>query len=264
MPLRFDRISYEDVPVLRVDFSAALKGYFSNRIGGFSKPPYDSMNLAVHVGDDADTVLRNKKKIQRALNFDKDFFMVNQVHGNDVLIVDEKILNANVSSQQNHLKFDSMITAIPEIPLMMFFADCVPVIIADVKENVIAVVHAGWQGTYKKVVQFAVSRMIENFGSKVENLKAAIGPSIKDCCYEIDENLVNKFQTYSGAIVEGNHKYFLNLSRVNSEQLELIGLKTENIVVSDLCTFSDNEFFSYRRDIGKTGRQAAIAFIENT
>jgi hypothetical protein len=143
----------------------------------------------------------------------------------------------------------------------MFFADCVPIILADPVRLVVGIVHAGWHGTYKKIIKVAVEAMVNEFGSDKQKIESAIGPAIGSCCYRIGEDLAYKFTSYKSAIDKRDAKYYLDLKKANLLQMIEAGIDRRNIFVSDICTSSNADFFSYRRDKGITGRQSAIAFI---
>ncbi len=138
----------------------------------------------------------------------------------------------------------------------MFYADCVPVLLADPKTGVIGLAHAGWRGTAAQIAKKTVAAMQETFGVQPENLLAAIGPSIGGCCYEVDDVVRIQMQEYASCFTEKcNGKYWLDLWQVNRQQLMEVGVALSNISTAGVCTNHNPELFcSYRYENGKTGR----------
>ena len=143
----------------------------------------------------------------------------------------------------------------------MNFADCTPVIIYDKKLNIGAVSHAGWRGTAGKISVLTVRKMVEEFGSKLTDLKAAIGPAISFCCYNVGEDVLEKLlSTIShteGVWENRNGEYFVDLKEINRRQLNEAGV--EQVDVCPYCTVCDNDmFFSYRKEQATTNRHSAV------
>jgi hypothetical protein len=158
---------------------------------------------------------------------------------------------------------DALITAEQGIPLMLFFADCVPVLIFDPVGKAVAAVHAGWKGTVASIGQKAVLAMQERFGTRPEDCLAAIGPSIGPCCYEVDQPVVEAleqaFPWWEDLIIPRGERWMLDLWEANRRQLEAIGVHKRNIEISGVCTSCNTElFYSHRAEKGKTGRFGAI------
>ena len=149
------------------------------------------------------------------------------------------------------------------MPLLLFYADCVPILLADPVRKVIGVAHAGWRGTVAGIAAATVAKMQEWCGCAPGDILAGIGPSIGGCCYEVDDVVRSRalaylefFQPRSGG------KYLLNLQGINRQQLSAAGLKADNIVDAGVCTADNKElFFSYRQEQGHTGRMGTCLCI---
>lgn len=169
----------------------------------------------------------------------------NQIHSDIVHIVEESDICVRKEG-------DALITNLKNVPLLVFTADCVPVAIIDKKLKVIGVAHAGWRGTYAEIVKKTVSEMQKKYGSSAENLVCIIGPSISECCYEVSEDLYNKFKDKFASSNNDlykikDNKYYLNLQNINKYSLESVHIKPKNIIKLDICTNCNcNKFYSYR------------------
>ena len=183
-----------------------------------------------------------------------------QVHANHVAVVGEK--------EGGHLILatDGMITNIPGVALLIKIADCVPILLADPKNKVVGIIHAGWKGTVQEIARLTVNHMEDHFGTDPKNIVAGIGPSIGPCCYEVDTPVIEAFDRfpYKNKIFsrQKENKAHLNLWLANKFQLIDTGIKEENIEISKLCTFDNPElFFSERRE-KPTGRFGALIWIK--
>jgi hypothetical protein len=237
---------------------------FTCRMHGQSDITVGGLNMALHVGDDKDKVLANRHKVATALDFNLNRATTcAQVHGNNIVSVTEENMGSGATNFAETIRdADGLVTNINRAPLMLFYADCVPIILIDTKGESIAVVHAGWRGSISDIAAKAVDIMIRDYGALSENILAAIGPSIGACCYEVDEVVWNAAPKYHDCFVPTTpgHWHF-NLWQVNRLQLEAKGVLSNNILCAEVCTFDNKElFFSYRAEKGKTGRLAAIAY----
>jgi len=264
----------DDLKYLKVDEidQNGIKAIFTSRLGGISGGNYASLNLGLHTKDSSSNVLRNRKKIANALQLSaKDFVAAEQVHGNNIYIVTEEDRGKGALELENSIaNVDSLITATRGIPLISFYADCVPLLISDPVKRVVALAHAGWKGTVLAIGVKTVMKMGQIFGTNPADCIVAIGPSISKANYEVDEPVVKHFRkkfSFYNEIIEdrGNGHYNLDLKKANLLSLKKIGLLERNIIVSKLCTYDCNElFYSYRRKRGKTGRMASIIVINNS
>ena len=240
----------------------------STRLGGVSQPPFDGLNLALHVGDNAENVLTNRKKFIQSLGYSvADIVTPNQVHGDKIFCVEEKDRGRGSTNYSDSIsETDALITNTPDLPLMLCFADCVPVIFADVENCAVGIAHAGWKGTMKKIAAKTFLAMNEKFGTLAQNCFVGIAPSIGSCCYEIGEEVRDacrkNFPNNPELIEEREGKFYLDLWAANKIQLLEVGLPEENIDIAGECTCCKNSwYFSYRASKGETGRIAAVIGI---
>lgn len=205
-------------------------------------------NLAYHVNDDKQNVDRNREVLAKKLGYKhEDLVYMNQIHGNNVVIVDENLPKFIDQA-------DAIITASKNLPLMVMVADCIPILIHDKNKNVIAAIHAGRNSTFLKIAQITVQKMIENFDCQVKDIEVFMGPSIQKCCYEVNEELENIVKTSFGQEFVSDR--YIDLQGINKNLLNEIGIK--NIKISDICTKCSNQpYFSYRKD-KNCGRFAGI------
>lgn len=228
---------------------------FTGREGGYSKAPYASLNLALHVGDAPEDVERNRALLAKELSFDgRKLSWANQVHGDKIFLLKKPNQAGFVGD------YDALITNLPGIPLMTMFADCIPILLYDPKERVIASVHAGWKGTFLEIADKAVRKMSSEFSSRPENIEALIGPGICSDHYGVDQQLIGVFHEKFPNLVKKEDSS-LNLRGINKEILKKLGLRAINDL--DLCpACMKEEFFSYRQEEGRTGRFAAIIMLK--
>lgn len=243
--------------------------YFTQRGGGFSEPPYASLNLGYHVGDDPEAVTRNRELLAAILGIAPDKFTCpRQQH---TAVVDElaegrRAGTGAVSEESAFDPCDGLVTLLNAAPVMLHFADCAPVVLSATNpagEPVVAVLHAGRQGLVHGVVENGVKLMVEAGPIPPETIIAAVGPAIGACCYEVGEAIADEFEERFGAeTVSRSHGQAsrLDIQGAARRALLAVGLRPENIHVLEICTACDNNFFSYRRD-GVTGRHGAIAWI---
>lgn len=243
---------------------------FSTRWGGVSPEPYDSLNLGLHVGDRPEYVLENRARISRALGIDPGHLVSGaQVHGSRVKVIRGEHLGRGAKSQKDTLPgVDALVTDRPGVPLASYYADCVPVFLMDPVRKVVALAHAGWKGTVLHIARKTVEKMASTFNCDPGDCLAVIGPSIGQCCYEVDVKVVDKLQSGFDnwqQFVEplGKGRWKLNLAAVNRDELLNSGLRPQNVMTVDLCTACHNHlFFSHRFSGGKTGRMGAIIMLK--
>ena len=183
-----------------------------------------------------------------------------QVHGADVRIVESE---ADITD--NGKEADGLITNLKEIPLLIFTADCVPVVFYDKKQGVVALAHAGWRGTYGNIAGEMISIMRNKYGCKVEDVKTIIGPSVSVDNYEVSYDLIEKFAALEvqDYYKENDGKYYLDLWQLNKELLKKCGILEDNIKIIDFCTVRDNDkFFSYRLDNATPKRIGTIIQLD--
>jgi len=226
------------------------------RHGGVSRAPYVSMNLAEHVGDDANAVATNREIFfeQSGLT---DLHYCQQIHSTRVIDVDH---TARTTLKQ-HPEADALISAQTGVALGIFTADCVPIFILDVATPAIGIAHAGWRGTYAQIAVNTLKQMQTHFGTLVTNCEVHLGPSIQKCCYTVSPELLNQFTERFGSTVRKGTN--LGLQTANTIQLTEIGLPAAAISVSPFCTACRTDlFYSHRAEAGQTGRM--LSYIQLT
>ncbi len=234
-----------------------INHFISTRKGGVSSSPIDELNLGFTVGDDPENVIKNRKLLASSVGIPFDSFVFqNQIHSDSIKTINKKHRGRGAYEHKNAIpKNDAMITNETNICLFVFSADCVPILLFDPKKKVIAAIHAGWQGTVKKITEKTVYKMKEEFQCNPENIIASIGPSISVENYEVGENVANaiidSFGTKDKYLILNSktNKYHFDLWYTNKQQLKHAGLLSENIEISQLCTFKHEDlFYSARRD----------------
>jgi len=216
-----------------------IKYYFSTTQDG---------NLAYHVNDIKENVDKNRETVALKMDYkSEDLVYMNQIHGNNVVIVDK-------NSPKVIDNCDGIITKEKDLPLMVMVADCIPILFFDEIQGVIAAVHAGRNSTFQKIAQITANKMISELGCHPNNIKVIMGPSIHKCCYEVSDELAQIVKTSFGEkFCIGNN---IDLHGINIKLLEEVGI--QHIRVSDICTKCSGEpFFSFREN-PKTGRFSGI------
>lgn len=246
--------------------AAGLCHGVSGRSGGVSRHAYGSLNLALHVGDDADSVRENRRRLCRTAGFSPTKIVTTQqTHGDGVIAVGPTDIGRGSMEYDDALPHtDAIMTDCPGIPLMLFVADCVPIILYDPVHKACAVVHDGWRGTTYKLAAKTVFAMRIAYGTLPQDVLAYIGPSISCSHFETGQDTVEAVEamgeSFSACIHRKDGSTHVDLWGANLLQLELAGVLPEHIDVTGTCVY-DNEdnFFSYRRDQGLTGRMAVFA-----
>ena len=251
----------------------SLTHFISNRTGGFSTPPHDSLNLGFHVEDNPQRVLRNRELLASTLDVPLyNFTLAQQVHDGGVKVVTEDLKGRGATTQKTALnETDSLVTDVPDICLMVLVADCLPLLFFDTKKNIIGAAHAGWRGTVRFVAQNTVRVLQERFGSVPKDILVGMGPCIGPCCYEVGEDVISEFNDLSvgkeGFVKKRSHdgRGYLDLWKSNESQLLEMGIPEENIESSGICTCCNHSsFFSHRYEKGGTGRFGAGIMINGS
>lgn len=267
----------EDRPVLFTIASwmeqySELTVGFTSRHGGVSQAPYSTLNCGLHVNDVVDHVVRNRELLAEAVGQPFEAFTyAEQVHGNEVTVVSLEERGMGRTSRETAIQAkDGFITNNKGVVLCAQFADCVPLFFYDPVKRVAGLAHAGWKGTVLNISMATISLMTHTFGSQTTDIRAAIGPSIGACCYEVDETVASRVkhvltdikasseERQAVMVDKGNGKYMLNLQELNRKLLRQAGILSSHIEVSQLCTScSRDHFFSHRKEGGSTGRMIA-------
>ncbi len=239
---------------------------FSTRIGGVSEGCFKSLNLSFTRGDEYEKVYDNFYRMAKAIDSDiKNITIARQIHETEVKRVTKADCGRGVTEERYPEGYDGLLTNEAGVLLTTLHADCVPIYFLDVEKRAVALSHAGWRGTVDGMAEKTVNRMAEEFGSKAENILVGIGPAISKCCFEVSEDVKDEFEKklpFSTAFIEKGEnegKFYIDLKAVNREILIKMGIKAENIEVSEECTKClRDKFFSHRLLGEKRGSMAAF------
>ncbi|MDQ6418957.1 peptidoglycan editing factor PgeF [Paenibacillus sp. LHD-117] len=251
---------------------ARLTAGFSGREGGSSSAPWASLNIGLHVGDEERDVIANRRKLTEAIGWPFEAWTcAEQVHGNAVYRVNaEDRGRGRLSMADTIANYDAIMTNEPGVLLTSFYADCVPLYFYDPERQAVALAHAGWRGTVAGIASETIRAMAADYGTRAEGLLAAIGPSIGDCCYEVDGTVIAEVERVISelgldAAVAGNcmksrtnGKARINLKEINRQIMIKAGILPTRIEITNWCTGCERDFFfSHRMEGGKTGRMAS-------
>ena len=264
----FDEKEEGGVPYLSFPIFENLKIVnhgFSTRLGGVSKGCCASMNISTTRGDDPAAIKENTRRIAQAIGVEAERMVyTHQTHTVNVAVVREG------DEGKRFMETDGMVTNVPGICLVTFYADCVPLYFVDPVKRVIGLSHSGWRGTVRRMGKVTVEKMQETYGSNPEDIIAAIGPSICQECYEVSEDVACEFRKEFKEEVQPelfyrkeNGKYQLNLWRANEEVLLEAGITKEHIAVTNVCTHCNPEIlFSHRTTGDKRGNLSAFPSLK--
>ncbi|WP_294960875.1 peptidoglycan editing factor PgeF [Sulfurimonas sp.] len=232
---------------------------FTTKDGGVSKSPFTSLNLAFHVEDSLNDVIKNHDKLASKLNYERRTLVhMKQIHSDAVHIV------SDIDNFDNPPTCDALITDKTNVPLMVMVADCSPILFYDSKKEVIAVAHAGRQGAFKNIVQNVINSFVNIYGSDAKDISASVGASIGVCCYEVGAEIYDEAKELGlkYSMQKREDSFYLDVSAILKTQLLASGIKKENIEISKECSCCKNEkYFSYRAD-ANTGRFAGILMMK--
>ena len=252
-----------------LDRAGGITHGFSTRVGGVSQGVFSSLNLGINRGDDPDHVLENYRRFCRVLNAQPERTVFShQVHKADIRVVTSADLGKGLFRERDY-EADALITDIPQLPLVIFSADCIPILLYDPVRRVVGAAHAGWRGTAQSIGAKTVQRMQSCFGCRPEDLLAAIGPGISKCCFETREDVPNAMLEaigpsafpYLESLPSGSFR--VDLKGLNALSLERAGLPTAHISICDQCTACHPDLFWSHRLVGDQ-RGSMIAMIQLT
>lgn len=259
-------VEYLTFPLL--EQTGMVRHLFSTRVGGVSRGIWASMNLSYTRGDDKEAVDENFRRIAETLQCNvSDIVCSDQTHTTNVRTVDKTDAGKGILYPKDYTDVDGLITNVPGLVLATFYADCVPLFFVDTKNRVVGLSHSGWRGTVNRMGEHTLRAMHDAFGTRPEDVTAAIGPSICQSCYEVDEDVADAFRkafAKSDGKEEmlshkGQGKYLLNLWKANQIVLTESGVRAERIQVTDLCTCCNPDYlFSHRASQGKRGNLGAF------
>jgi YfiH family protein len=231
--------------------------------------------MSLKEGDNDANIGKNWDIVAAAFGIPRrNFFQVHQVHGDRILIIDDA---ESQTFDHQHLNYDAVITNRPGLALCVKTADCVPVLMVDTEKRIVAAVHAGWRGSALNISGKVLRSLSERYGTRPQDVQAAIGPAIGACCYEVDATVFQAMESHPArdkifALRSGRGpgtgmemaKWKLNLALANRYQLQEMGVPGENIHDADLCTSCASEwFYSHRKEGGITGRLLNFIMIND-
>lgn len=251
---------------------------FSTRMGGVSKNEFLSMNFSFTRGDEPEAVLENYRRIAKVLGTTVDNIVCSdQTHTINVRRATKADAGKGITVERDYTDVDGLITNEPGLVLATFYADCVPLYFVDPVHKAIGLSHSGWRGTVARMGQKTLEAMGEAFGTKPEDVYAAIGPSICQDCYEVSGDVAEAFykefnDVFSKYAVNGenpiyednsNGKYQLDLWKANEIILLEAGIKPEHLAVTNICTCCNEKLlFSHRASKGKRGNLGAFLILK--
>lgn len=243
-----------------------IRHAFSTRIGGVSRNEFSSMNLNFGRGDSEENVRENFRRFCAAAGFEpKTLVASSQDHHTVVRRVDGSNRGTGIWKPRDMQSVDGLVTNAPQVTLVTYYADCVPLFFADPVRRAIGLAHAGWRGTVAKIGEIMVQTMGREFGSLPKDIFAAVGPSIGPCCFEVDSPVSDAFFQLTELcprefITEkGGGKFMVDLWEANRRILQQSGIPKEQISVAELCTKCNPDWlFSHRATGGKRGGMAAM------
>ena len=261
------------LPLLKyplLESTGLVEHCFTTRLGGVSDGVCASLNLSFSRGDDPSAVLENYRRVAEC--FGKtidDFVCTDQTHTTTVIRVGKEALGYGVTKERPYTDVDGLITDEPGVILSTFYADCVPLYFVDPVHKAIGLSHSGWRGTVGRMGQKTLEAMAEAFGTRPEDVYAAVGPSICQECYEISEDVaVHFYEAFPGhgdeiLIDKGNGKYQLDLWKTNEIVLLEAGIRPEHLAITNVCTCCNSDvLFSHRASQGKRGNLAAFLMLK--
>ena len=257
-------VFYGTLEYLAADGIGAPHG-FTTRKGGVSKGILDSLNLGMNRGDDPQNVRENYRILTDALEIPlENLVLTRQTHSDLVRVVTKK--DANGLDHRDYPECDALITNDPGTALMVFTADCTPILFYDPVTGAVGAAHAGWRGTAADIAGKTVKAMVKRLGCKAENIRCAIGPNIAGCCFETDGDVPDAMIAALGDaakpfIRQEGEKYYVNLKEINALFLRRAGVT--QIEISDACTACCPDlYWSHRVTKGERGSQGAIIYCK--
>lgn len=267
-------IAEGDVPYLEYPLlteTGIVKHGFSTRLGGVSEGYYSSMNLSFSRGDKEGDVRENFRRFTNAIGVRcEDLVFSKQTHTTNVRIVREEDRGIGFTRKLEYTDVDGLITNVPGICLVTSYADCVPLFFVDPVKKAIGLSHSGWRGTVGKIGKVTVEKMTKEYGCRPEDIYAAVGPSICQDCYEVSEDVIDKFkegfdEKYWKQLFyrKANGKYQLNLWKANEIIFLEAGILKEHLTVTNVCTHCNSDvFYSHRTTGDKRGNLAAFLALK--
>lgn len=244
---------------------------FSTRLGGVSEGWYSSLNFSFTRGDEKSAVRENFRRMGESLGVKcEDMVFSQQTHTTNVRVVTEEDRGMGIMRPLEYQNVDGLVTNVPGICLVTFYADCVPLYFLDPVKKVIGLSHSGWRGTVGKIGKVTVDLMKQQYGCNPADILAAVGPSICQDCYEVSEEVIEKFrenfhQKYWEDLFykKENGKYQLDLWKANEIVFAESGILPEHMAVTNVCTHCNSDLLYSHRTAGeKRGNLAAFLALK--
>ncbi|MEN9449925.1 MAG: uncharacterized protein RJA83_539 [Pseudomonadota bacterium] len=228
-----------------------IKAYTTTRVGGFSHAPYNSLNIAAHVGDNLDSVSKNRQLLQKDLHLKKPIIWLEQVHGNIAISADDPI---------SSLRADAIYSKAAQTVCTVQTADCLPLLVCCSSSYCVAAIHAGWKGLSNGIIETTIDALALPPSDILVWLGPAIGPQAFIVGEEVFQSFMDKDPAAETAFQHiENKQWRANLYKLAQQRLNKLGITS--IYGGNYCTFSDElRFFSYRRD-HITGRMLSLIWI---
>lgn len=228
-----------------------VKAYTTTRIGGFSRAPYNSLNIATYVGDDLDDVSKNRKLLRKSLHLKKPIIWLSQIHGNTIISADQPI---------NSLEADAIYSKTEQTICAVQTADCLPLLVCCSSSYCVAAIHAGWKSLSAGIIETT----IDTLALPPRDILVWLGPAISPNAFIVGEEVLQTFIDNDPAAISafqpfGNKQWQASIYKLAQQRLHKLGITT--IYGGNYCTFSDKRrFYSYRRD-QITGRMLNLIWI---
>jgi len=225
----------------------------TTRTGGFSKPPFDGLNVGAHVQDDPESVLKNRLWLKNALHLPAEPCWLEQVHGVEVI-------NADRHVQSEPPVADAAVSHKDNVVLGVMTADCLPVVLCEPEKRIIGIAHGGWRGLAGDILRHTVAAM----NCEPVGITAWLGPAIGPQCFEVGDDVWDAFVARDWQMAQffsatPDQKFLADIYAIARRQLQSLGVQT--VTGGEFCTMTDRErFYSYRRD-GNTGRMATLVWM---
>lgn len=255
--------------------SGMVEHLITTRLGGVSTGELSTMNLSFARGDREENVLENYRRISRILGCElEDMVASHQTHTVNIRHVTAADRGKGVKKPRDYENIDGLITSEEGIALVTYYADCVPLLLLDPVHRTIGLAHSGWKGTQNRMGEHMIKAMATAFGSKPQEMIAAVGPSICRECYEVSADVAEQFMQLFQGNAEGLNvvtkgkvqgKYQLDLWLANRLILEAAGIPKTSISVTDICTCHNSEYlFSHRASNGHRGNLGAFLMLRKS
>lgn len=265
------RVAGKEVPYLEFSMLAdtdLVRHGFSTRLGGVSKGCFSSMDLSFVRGDEEEAVRENFRRTGASMGVScEDMVFSQQTHTTNVRVVTEQDRGMGMTRPLEYSDVDGLVTNVPGLCLVTFYADCVPLYILDPVRKVIGLSHSGWRGTVGKIGKKTVEMMTKEYGSDPKDILVAVGPSICQDCYEVSEDVIQQFRQNFDPIYwdrifyqKDNGKYQLNLWAANACVFQESGILKEHMAVTNVCTHCNSDVLYSHRTMGND-RGSLAAFL---